>query len=127
MDKVVNSGLVNQKQKKGNDQKIQLFSSTSSSAPLKCLAFILFNSLFVLLAFKSAIEIFFLLAKYFPAHMEAKAGVFTDHFCSHFQLQSNIVHYHLCLLSPKSCFKCVICIQNILESALIMFSQQLQE
>jgi len=69
-------------------------------------------------------------------HANAKAWVFADRFCSHFnargftsrskswiQVRSNNVYHHFCFLSPKSCFKSVICHQKLLESApIFMYS-----
>ena len=64
----------------------------------------------------------------FKLILHAKAKAFAARFWSHFnargftnrsksfknQLRSNNLHYHCCFLSPKSCFKSVICRQNLL-------------
>ena len=74
-------------------------------------------------------------------HTKAKAWVFANQVCSHFngcgftshskswiQPHSDNVHHHLCFLSPVNCFKLVTCIQNLCESTTILiFSQRLKE
>ena len=63
----------------------------------------------------------------FKLILHAKATAFAACFWGHFnppgftnrskslnQLRSNNLHYHCCFLSPKSCFKSVICRQNLL-------------